>query len=88
MLPGALCTAAFYDDLIASIRSGSPYNEGENGAYSSMTAILGRLCTYSGKMISWDEAINSEISLAPKHYAFDAAPPTPLIAVPGTTQVV
>jgi predicted dehydrogenase len=77
-----------HDDLIASIRSGSPLNEGENGAHSSMTAILGRLCTYSGKMISWDEAINSEINLAPKHYAFDAAPPTPLIAVPGQTQVV
>ena len=77
-----------HDDLIASIRSGNPLNEGENGAHSSMTAILGRLCTYSGKMISWDEAINSEISLAPKHYAFDAAPPTPLIAVPGQTQVV
>jgi hypothetical protein len=42
----------------------------------------------SGKMITWDEAINSGISLAPKQYAFDAAPPTPTIAVPGQTQVV
>ena len=77
-----------HDDLIASIRSGNPLNEGENGAFSSMTAILGRLCTYSGKMITWDEAINSQKSLAPERYAFDAAPPTPHIAVPGQTQVV
>jgi len=38
-----------HDDLIASIRSGSPLNEGEYGALSSMTAILGRMCTYSSR---------------------------------------
>ena len=77
-----------HDDLIESIRSGNPLNEAENGAFSTMTAILGRMCTYSGKMISWDEAINSQKSLAPEHYAFDAAPPAPHIAVPGQTQVI
>jgi hypothetical protein len=77
-----------HQDLIASILSGKPYNEAEQGALSTMTAIYGRMCTYSGKMISWDEALNSQISLAPKQYAFDAAPPTPAIAVPGHTQVV
>jgi myo-inositol 2-dehydrogenase / D-chiro-inositol 1-dehydrogenase len=77
-----------HQDLIASILSGNPYNEAEQGALSTMTAIFGRMCTYSGKMISWDEAINSQISLAPKHYAWDAAAPTPTVAVPGHTQVV
>ncbi|HWB11183.1 MAG TPA: Gfo/Idh/MocA family oxidoreductase [Pirellulales bacterium] len=77
-----------HHDLIASILSGKPYNEAEYGALSTMTAIFGRMCTYSGKMISWDEALNSQISLAPKQYAWDAAPPTPAIAVPGHTQVV
>lgn len=77
-----------HDDLIASIRSGKPINEGEQGAKSSMTAILGRMCTYSGKMITWDEAINSKISLFPAEMSFAATPPTPSIAVPGQTQVV
>jgi predicted dehydrogenase len=77
-----------HDDLIASIRSGNPLNEGENGARSSLTAILGRMATYSGRMISWDEALNSQLSLAPKHYAFDAAPPTPAVAVPGVSVVL
>lgn len=77
-----------HHDLIASILSGKPYNEGEYGALSTMTAIFGRMCTYSGKMISWEEALNSQISLAPKQYAWDAAPPTPVVAVPGHTQVV
>ena len=39
-------------------------------------------------MISWDEALNSQISRVPKQYTWDAAPPTPAIAVPGHTQVV
>jgi predicted dehydrogenase len=74
-----------HDDLFASIRAGNPYNEGEYGAYSSMTAILGRMATYSGKVVSWDQALNSQLSLAPKSYAFDAPPPEPHVAVPGVT---
>jgi hypothetical protein len=77
-----------HDDLFASIRSGNPLNEGEYGAYSSMTAILGRLATYSGKMITWDQAVGSQLSLAPKSYAFDAPPPEPHVAVPGQTVVL
>ncbi len=53
-----------------------------------MTAILGRMATYSGKMLKWDEALNSNISLMPKDFSFDATPPTPSVAVPGVTQVL
>ena len=62
-------------DLQASIRSGDLINETEYGAHSTMTAILGRLATYSGRVVTWDEAINSNIELGPKNYAFDAEPP-------------
>jgi myo-inositol 2-dehydrogenase / D-chiro-inositol 1-dehydrogenase len=77
-----------HDDLFASIRAGSPINEAENGALSSMTSILGRMATYSGKMVNWEQAIGSGISLAPKEYAWNATPPTPVVATPGVTQVV
>jgi len=77
-----------HNSLFASIRSGEPYNEGEYGAYSTMTAIMGRMATYSGKMINWDQALNSEIDLSPNKYAFDAAPPVPSVAVPGVTITV
>lgn len=76
-----------HDDLFASIRSGNPLNEGEYGALSSMTAILGRMCTYSGKMIKWDEALNASLSLGPTKLTWDAAPPAPVVAVPGHTDV-
>jgi myo-inositol 2-dehydrogenase/D-chiro-inositol 1-dehydrogenase len=77
-----------HDDLFASIRAGTPLNEGEFGAKSTMTSILGRMATYSGKPIKWDEAINSELSLAPTAYAWDAAPPLAAVAVPGVTNVL
>ncbi len=84
-----------HDKLFAAIRQNRPHNEAEYGAKSTMTSILGRMATYSGQMIQWDEAIASELSLAPAHYAWDAKPPTlpdadgryP-IPMPGTTQVL
>jgi predicted dehydrogenase len=84
-----------HDDLFASIRAGSPINEAEQGAKSSMTSILGRMCTYSGKEITWDEAIHSNISLAPEEFSFAATPKSLpdangmyQLPVPGLTTVV
>ena len=69
----------------------------EYGAKSTMTAILGRMATYSGTMISWEEAINSNLSLADvDRYTSlaDEAPVKPndrgeyAIPVPGETKVL
>jgi myo-inositol 2-dehydrogenase/D-chiro-inositol 1-dehydrogenase len=77
-----------HDDLFASIRSGNPLNEGEYGAMSSMTAILGRMATYSGKEITMEKALNSQIALVPSEFGWDVSPPVASRAVPGQTQVV
>lgn len=53
-----------HHDLFAALRKGELPNEGEYGAKSTMTAILGRMATYSGKAVTWDAAINSDKSLA------------------------
>ena len=52
-----------HHDLFADLRNGVVPNETEYGTKSTMTAIFGRLATYSGKMLNWDDAINSEIML-------------------------
>ena len=57
-----------------AIRNDKPYNELEYGAHSTMTAIMGRMATYSGKVIDWDKALNSEVNLAPSEYSWDAKP--------------
>ena len=64
-----------HDDLFDAIRTGKPYFEADYGADSSMTGILGRMATYSGKVITWDEAVQNERSLFPEKLALDADPP-------------
>jgi predicted dehydrogenase len=85
-----------HDDLFNAIRNDLPYNETAlYGAYSTMTAIMGRMATYSGKEIKWDDAINSQIDTMPKVLGWDADPPTKPdaaghypVAVPGVTITV
>jgi len=65
-----------HDELFAAIAKGEyKYADAENGAYSTMTSILGRMASYSGQVIDWDKAINSGLNLHPSVYAFDAAAP-------------
>ena len=62
------------DDQFAALAAGQPYNEGDYGATSSMTAILGRMATYSGQVVTWEQAINSKLDLGPAKLAWDAEP--------------
>ena len=51
-------------DLVTALRRGEAPNEADYGVQSTMTAILGRMATYSGKIVKWDDAISSSIRLA------------------------
>lgn len=76
-----------HNELFASIRSAKPINNGEYMCRSTMLAILGRMCTYTGQTIAWDEALNSREDLSPANYAWgplDVAP----VAMPGITPFV
>ncbi len=70
-----------HDDFFAAVRSGKIYNEARYGAESTLTAILGRMATYSGRVVTWDEALASE-RLGPDTYAFGDLP-TPPVPTPG-----
>lgn len=84
-----------HDELFAAIRNGNHINDTEYGAKSTMTALLGRMATYSGKVISWDEALNSQKSELPDEFGWEVAPPVipgedgeyP-VPVPGETEVL
>lgn len=62
-------------DLIAALRRGEIPNECEYGAHSTMTAILGRMATYSGKELPWDKAISSSLAVTPDDFHWDSKPP-------------
>jgi len=86
-----------HDKLFASIRKGEVINNAEYGAKSTMTAIMGRMATYSGKMLTWEEALNSSIRIVPDEsdLGWDKNPPVMPdtngkypIPVPGQSVVV
>jgi predicted dehydrogenase len=64
-----------HDDLFAAIRENKPYNEADYAAYSTMTAIMGRMATYSGMEVEWDAAFNCAATLLPSAFSWDTTPP-------------
>ena len=75
-----------HNELFASIRKGEPINDGEWMKRSTLVAILGRMVTYTGKRITWEQALASTESLAPKALDLNVNPlPTPPVALPGRT---
>lgn len=64
-----------HDKLFAAIRNGEVIADGENGAKSTLTAIMGRMATYSGQLITWEQAMASESQLVPDNLSWDSEPP-------------
>ncbi len=61
-------------------------------SHSSMLAILGRMVGYTGKRITWDQAINSKQTLGLEKYSMGTTPPVMPnkdgkyeLAIPGVT---
>ena len=61
--------------LVDAIRKNEKHNDGWHGATSSFTAVLGRMATYSGQIVKWDEAAANGPDEMPKRFVFDADPP-------------
>ncbi|MBA3315244.1 MAG: Gfo/Idh/MocA family oxidoreductase [Planctomycetaceae bacterium] len=66
-----------HDNLHAAIREDKEFNEAYNGAMSTMTAILGRMATYSGKEITMKDALERGVTIYPygQELTFDSTPP-------------
>ena len=83
-----------HDLLFDAIRKDKPYNETERCAYAALTGILGRMAAESGKMVTWEEALDSKLELAPGLEDFTLESDAPVqpdeqgnypIAIPGET---
>lgn len=57
-------------NLVTAIRTGKPVNDAEAQVNSTLTAIMGRIAAYTGREVSWEEVMNSDLYLGPKTYAF------------------
>src|SRR5262249_30739999 len=72
-----------HTDLVASIKAGKPLNELRQVAESTLTAILGRTAAYTGKVVTWDEMLKSEVDTFPAKLAWDMSLPVSPVPVPG-----
>jgi predicted dehydrogenase len=71
-----------HTDLIASIRTGKPINELQNVAESTLTAIMGRMSAYTGKQVTWEQALNSQEDTFPKKLDLHGSLPVPPVPSP------
>jgi predicted dehydrogenase len=82
-----------HTDLIESIRTGGqnggkPLNELKQVAESTLTAIMGRMSAYTGKEVSWEQALNSKEDTMPKDLTMDMSLPVTPVAMPGKTPLI
>lgn len=84
-----------HDVLIDAIRQNKPYNDVDHAAEATLVGIMGRMASYSGQSITWEQMNRSKVVLAPEKYAFDATPPVVPdatgrypVGMPGITKVI
>jgi predicted dehydrogenase len=75
-----------HTDLIKSIRAGQPVNEARRIAETTLTAILGREAAYTGKTLTYDEVMKSDLDLSPEKYEMGDNPVRP-VPMPGQERV-
>jgi len=64
-------------NLVTAIRSGVTVSDAEAQVNSTLVTIMGRMSAYTGKDVTWDEVMNSDMYLGPKTYEFGAIPGIP-----------
>jgi hypothetical protein len=71
------CWQAEWNVLLNSIRKDLYQNEAERAAKSNLTDIMGRAAMHMGRIITWDEAMNSNFQMVKDidHMDYDTAPP-------------
>lgn len=60
--------------LVESIRKNQKVNQAEDIALSTLVSIMGREAAYTGKLITWDEIMESDLRYGPTEYAMGPLP--------------
>jgi predicted dehydrogenase len=77
-----------HTDLIGAIRDTKPVNELKAVAESTLTAIMGRMSAYTGKPVTWEFALKSQLDTFPKNLTWDMELPVDPAPVPGKTPLI
>jgi len=72
-------------DLVTNIRNNTPIVEAEDTAVSTLTAIMGRISAYTGKEVTWDEMMSSDLQVGPNQFSLGpVSDVNKSVPVPGT----
>ena len=83
-------------EFLASIRAGRPINNGDYMARSTLMGIAGQMACYTGRKITWEEALGSRFCYEPREGRCDFGIESPVkpgpdglypVPVPGKTQL-
>lgn len=77
-----------HDAMYAALRRGEIPNNGEYMAKSSLMGIMARMSAYTGKRVTWEQAMNSQLDLSPPSYDWDQKLPEAEVAIPGVTPLI
>jgi len=86
-----------HDLLFEAIRKNKPYNETQRCCNAAMAGILGRMAAESGQLVKWEDAMASDLELAPglDNFTMESDPPVAPdangnypVAMPGKTKVL
>jgi predicted dehydrogenase len=69
-------------DLIDAIRNDRPYNEVRRGVEASLVTSMGRMAAHIGRVITYDEILNSTHEFAPGLDTLTMDGPAPVVADP------
>jgi len=67
-----------WDDLIAAIRADQPFNEVKRGVEASLVTSMGRMAAHTGRVVTFDEMLNSTHEYAPGLDTLTKDSPAPL----------
>jgi len=71
--------------LFKSIHDSQPINNGHYMCNSTLIGIMGRMCTYTGQELTWEQVNQSTERLGPEVYEWGDLPEPP-VAIPGQTK--
>ncbi len=72
-----------HDELFAAIRKGTPINEGESMARSTLVGIMGRMAAYTGEEVTWEQMQKSQENLFPAKLEWNGELTIAPMAIPG-----
>ena len=75
-------------EMYSSIRSGKPINTSDRFTKATLMAIMARMAAYTGKEVTWVEALNSKEDLFPKDLQWDSKLPVAPVAIPGVNELI